>query len=49
MHSTVTDLFDATNEWAYIYNINYGNVNAVMFLDLKKAFDTVDHELLLGN
>ncbi|CAB4040688.1 Hypothetical predicted protein, partial [Paramuricea clavata] len=36
----------ATNEWAY--NIDSGNENAVMFLDLKKAFDTVDHEILLN-
>ena len=46
LHSTVTSLLEATNEWAY--NIDHGNVNAVMFLDLKKAFDTVDHEILLG-
>lgn len=46
LHSTVTALLEATNEWAY--NIDNGNVNAVMFLDLKKAFDTVDHEILLG-
>ena len=45
-HSTVTSLLEATNEWAY--NIDHGNVNAVMFLELKKAFDTVDHEILLG-
>ncbi len=46
MHSTVTSLLEATNEWAY--NIDSGNVNAVMFLDLKKAFDTVYHEILLN-
>jgi hypothetical protein len=34
------------NEWAY--NIDCGNVNAVVFLDLKKAFHTVDHEILLS-
>ena len=44
--STVTALLEATNEWAY--NIDSGKVNAVMFLDLKKAFDIVDHEILLG-
>ena len=38
LHSTVTALLEATNEWAY--NIDSGKVNAVMFLDLKKAFDT---------
>ena len=27
--------------------IDIGNVNADAFLDLKKAFDTVDHDILL--
>ena len=44
LHSTVTALLDATDSWAY--NIDIGNVNAVVFLDLKKAFDTVDHHIL---
>ena len=40
LHSTATALLEATNSWAY--NIDQGNVNAVVFLNLKKAFDTVD-------
>lgn len=37
---------DATDRWAY--NIDIGSVNAVVFLDLKEAFDTVDHHILLS-
>ena len=29
-----------------ITNIDRGNGNAVVFLDLKKAFETVDHDIL---
>ena len=39
LHSTVTALLEACN-------IDTGKVNAVAFLDLKKAFDTVDHDIL---
>ena len=45
LHSTVTALLEATDSWAF--NIDRGYVNAVVFLDLKTAFDTVDHEILL--
>ena len=46
LHSTVTALLEATDDWAF--NIDRGNVNAVVFLDLKKAFDTLDHDILLS-
>ena len=45
-HSTVTALLEATDSWTY--NIDIGNVTAVVFLDLKKAFDTVDLHILLS-
>ena len=46
LHSTVTALLDATNNW-YL-NIDDGQINAVLFLDLKKAFsDTVNHSIIL--
>jgi retron-type reverse transcriptase len=44
-HSTATALLDCTNEW-YV-NIGKKMFNLVVFIDRKKAFDTVDHNILL--
>ena len=44
-HSTNTTLIDVTE---YILNnMNEGKVTGAIFLDLKRAFDTVSHKLLL--
>lgn len=46
MFSTETALLEATNEW--LWNIDNSLLNGVIFLDLKKAFNTMDHAILLG-
>ena len=44
-HSTATALLDCTNDW--YMNIDRKKFNLVVLIDLKKAFDTVDHQILL--
>ena len=44
MHSTLTALLEATNDW-YL-KIDNGLLNGALFLDLKKAFDTVSRQIL---
>ena len=44
-HSTLTVLTEATNSWSV--NIDNGLLNRVVFLDLKKAFHTIDHSIIL--
>ena len=45
LHSVVTCLLKCTNDW-YL-DMDKGQYTAMIFVDLKKAFDTVNHEILL--
>jgi hypothetical protein len=45
LHSTLTALIEAADNWSI--NINTGLLNGVIFIDLKKAFDVIDHTILL--
>ena len=45
LHNTITTLLKSTDEWRF--NIDRGQINGVVFVDLKKAFDTVEHAILI--
>ena len=45
LHSTTTSQISVSVYW--YENIDKNNLNFALFLDLKKAFDTVDHEVLV--
>ena len=44
-HSVLTCLLGCTNDW-YL-NLDKGQHTSVTFIGLKKAFDTVDHQILI--
>ena len=46
MHSTNTVLMKLVSQWSL--NIENKQLTGVAFVDLRKAFDTVDHELLIS-
>ena len=45
LHSVTTCLLKCTSDW-YL-NMDKGQYTAMIFVDLKKAFETEDHEILL--
>ena len=45
LHSTATALLKCTNDW--YSSLDVGKHVGVIFVDLKKAFDTVDHKILV--
>ena len=45
LHSTALALIDCTPDW--LINIDRGMTNIAIFLDIKKAFDMIDHNILL--
>ena len=47
LHSTATALLNSTDEW--LKSFEQGKVVCSVMIDLKKAFDTVDFDLLIEN
>ena len=46
LHPTETTILQSTNQC--LVNMEDGLINGFLYLDLKKAFDTVDHKILLS-
>jgi len=47
LHSTLMALLEVTNTCSWSGNIDNRFLNGVVFIHLKKAFDTIDHEIIL--
>ena len=45
LHNTLTALLKTNDNW-YV-NIDRGLLDGVIFIDLKKAFDTINNEIIL--
>ena len=45
LHLVETCLLKGTSDW--FFDIDRGKYTAMIFIDLKKAFDTVDHQILI--
>ena len=44
-YSTITSLISSADYW--YENIDHSKINLIIFLDLKKTFDVVDHRVLI--
>ena len=44
LHSTLTALLKTNDKWCV--NIDRGLHNGVIFIDLREAFDTIEHEII---
>ena len=45
IHNTLTALLEKNDSWCV--NIDKGLLNGVIIIDLKKAFDTIEREIIL--
>ena len=46
LHSTAMALIDCSKNW--LINIDRGDITSAVLLDIRKEFDTIDHDILLN-